>query len=152
MDGGFIDWGVQSPILRLVPEFLSFPLQDDGRKCFWHGEQSSDTADSRNDQSYPGSPSPSQVALRYELSHDRACDWTEESCTCEGSCGDSSIQDVPEISVCSSYDGDGSCAEAACEEATYHYRFDVLCYGHGNLEYGEDRKADEEGPCAAIYL
>jgi hypothetical protein len=143
MDWGLVDWGVQSPVLRLVPESLGFPFQNNWRECFGYGEESNDAANDGDDQSYPRRPSPAQITFGYELSCNRASDWTEECRTCEGSGRDPTVQNVPEISVCTSYDGDRGGAETACEKAADHYGFDVLCHGYWDLEDREDREADE---------
>lgn len=36
---GFVDRGVQSPVLRLMAQLLCFSFQDDRRECFGDGEE-----------------------------------------------------------------------------------------------------------------
>jgi hypothetical protein len=100
------------------------------------------------------------------FSHDWPCDRADENCTGESCCSDTTVDNAPEVDVCTSYNGDGCCGDqelalliictsmftvgepatrrrrltstkAATKETRKHYRFHILRNGKWDLEDGK---------------
>lgn len=152
MNRGFINGGVDSPVLCLVPQLRRLALHQDRRERLRNGEQGQNTKCRREYQRDPRGPPPTQMALGDESSSDRASNRANEGRAGKHGGGCSTIKHVPEVNVRPTDDGDRRGAEAAGEEAGQHDGLDVLGDGEGYLEDGEDGEADEEWSFAAVDL
>jgi hypothetical protein len=145
-----INRSMNCPILRLMSQFLRFPLQQHGSERLRYSEQCHHSEESGENKSHPSSPPPPQMTLGNKLSNNWSSNRTQECSTSKPSGGYTTTHSIPEINISTGDDGNGSCTEAAGEEPGEHNRMDVLGYGDGDLEDCEEGKADEEGLGAAI--
>jgi len=81
-------------------------------------------------------PSPAQIRVDNECSHDRPKNWTCEQRACKTGHCESAFPSIPEVRKCTAYDSYRGGAEEALEKPEDHDTLDVRSNCHGDLEDG----------------